>query len=405
MIGMHSGVLVTWRHWLAAHVASRFAAVLISISASLAGSVAQDARGEEKLDAIAQVFLANRENFQSFSCKFRVIHGRASSIENAWSEKLDIRSEQYGLLAVHAGKMRYDSRCVKGEKTMAEMAAQLDKDRGRQTTSAACSSKGEFFDANLDIHVPYGSLLRVVNIHRQGTFQIVHNPLSMGIMGPGDQFSPAGWIAAAKAGKHDCSYKGTQVIDGVTTDVIECGFDASAQRQHRLVLHLDLQRGAIPLRQYGYDPDGGPESETRALDIRRTANGGWICGKSISVYPSKNGRCSVWVIALEEIRLEPPDRELFAIDLEDGWEVSNVADMRSTVRITGRERFYLDELPQWIDRCNERLGVVVKRQQALGASVEPMRHADHTWWWVGLGSGAIALLGGALLFRRYLRSA
>jgi hypothetical protein len=355
----------------------------------------------EAFETIVAVFSANREKFKSFSCRFHVVRGTADSLEAAWKENFKILSVQEGLFAAKDGDLRYDLRCEMGEKSLEQMASEQDNNAHRSFTGANCLSSGEFLHARLNMRVAYGSTLRVLNIDGKGSFEGTLNPLAMGIMGRGDQFSPVAWIQGAKAGKYESKYKGTELIDGVVVDVVECGLERNSERQTRFVWFLDLARGAIPVRYCRYEPDGTMSAETKAFDVRKLDNGGYICGKTVSVYAGNQGRCDVWVITLDAIDFTEPPRDMFALDVDAGWSVVNVEDMRSSVRLSQNERFYLDELPQWIERCNGRLNVVVEQQRELGSSPETVAHPSGAWWWFAASIGLVVMFG-VLIIRRYL---
>lgn len=360
----------------------------------------------QAMEAIVQVFNDNRDRFRSFSARFQVKRGIATSSEAAWREQFNPTYTQDGLLVAKNGDLRYELKCLNGELTMAEHAARrAAAPNTSPATGGGCASLGELFAQRQNMRITVSPLLKSVNLIESQPIEATHSPLSMGIMGPGDNYSPVAWIQGAKAGKYYCKYLGTDRVDDATVDVIECGLHPSDALQHKFVWYLDLSQGAIPRKRMSFRPDGSLRVETKATAIQRISNGGYICSKCISVGSDSPGRWEVWVISLTSIDTTEPTRDMLAIELGPEWKVVNVKDMRSFVKLEKAENLYLDDLPSWLARCDERLQAVIEEQTKLGfsATVTPTHAPPSRFgWWIAAGVVTAGAVGIALLVWRYV---
>jgi hypothetical protein len=358
----------------------------------------------ENIESIAQVFAANRDQLEKFSCQFQVVNGVADAPASAWREDIAIRRVEEGVFAVNAGDLRYELECVIGQPTN-DQIKKLSKEPGNERAVAvACLSSAQLYSKGKHLWVTYSPHLSSINLVPNSPVEAVNTPLSMGIMGAGDKYSPLAFIRGAQAGNYHCRYLGTEVLDGVTVDVLETGLTNSKEPQHKFVWYLDLHRGGIPLLQKWLREDGSLYAETRCIDVRRLSNGGFISGKSVSVYFESDGRCSVNIIKLLSVDLTEPSREMLSLDLPAGTEVVNTADMRSQIKLTAGERLYVDELDQWLKRCDEQLHKTIEEQKGLGVEFQSSAHPTRRhWWWMGGVGIAVAIVCVAVVIRRHYR--
>lgn len=380
---------------------------LLVVALFVQAAVAPSARGQsekEALDVIAQVFADNRQRFDSFSCRFQVVRGRAESVEDAWKEKLAVRSVEDGLLVARKGDLRYDMKCLVGELSLAELKKQITPGPGTRHTPTDCLSRAEMFSKGLGMRVTRSSTLESVNFVPNMPIRAMHTPLSMGIMGPGDRLSPLASIQTAQSGKSYCKYLGTEVLGGNQVDVIECGTQATNDPQQKSIWYLDLAHGAVPRMRRSIDADGSLVGETRVLEIKKVESGGFICAKCVTVYPDSDAEaCTVWIITLTSIDMTDPTAEMLGIDLPAGTRVMNTADPRSTFRLSRPEKLRLDDLPEWLKRCDEKLAIRIQDQKRLGVSFESPTHHPGRWiWWsVMAGGAAMAVVGIFYCLRRF----
>jgi hypothetical protein len=312
---------------------------------------------EEALENIAKVYSENREKLRSFTCRFKVTAGMAASATEGLAEKFPPKSIQNGLWIVRDGDVRYELRCAKGELTREELNRKgpdeiLPNGRGI-SAGGDCSSSLELYSEKSHIRAVIGLTLNVVNLHEKGTTEVVKTPVSMGMLGPGEIYSPLFFIRGQQAGTSYCKYLGKSKLDGVEVDVMESGRLKTKDAEPHIVWHFDLARGGIPLNRSVINKDGSLRYETVATSIKRLDNGAYICERSVFLAKWEKG-WKTEMIELTSMDLNPPARAMLEMTLPDDCKVICMKDLRQAVRVGKGEKMHVDDLYDWVIRCERR---------------------------------------------------
>jgi hypothetical protein len=172
-------------------------------------------------------------------------------------------------------------------------------------------------------------------------------------MGRGESHSPLSYIKGSENGLHYCKYVGTERFQGRDVEVIVTGIKPDAGRQVTIRWLLDLSRGALPLRVSFVNADGSARGEVDVKSIRKLANGVFLPEESLTMW--QNGETvGVTSIRLISIDTSIPDLNALSMAVPEGYEVVDIADMRSVIKTTGPETICAANLEQWIQRCHAR---------------------------------------------------
>ena len=193
----------------------------------------------------------------------------------------------------------------------------------------------------------------MVNLHEKATTEVVKTPISMGMLGPGENYSPLFFIQGQQAGTSYCKYLGKSQLDGVEVDVMESGRKKTKEAEPYIVWHFDLARGGVPLKRSVINKDGSLRYETVATSIKRLENGAFICERCVFLSKEKTD----WkadIIELTSMDLKPPLRETLSITLPDSCHVICAKDLRQSLRTGKGEKMHVDDLQDWVKKCEKR---------------------------------------------------
>lgn len=327
----------------------------------------QRAVHDGKLEFIEQVYLHNRELFRAFTCRFRVLEGRATDMSAALDGRLTDVVSKTGLWISDGGDGRYELLCdekVRVAPPESDVVAKGSELAGVMTT-VPCLPTTELYSNERRRRVDCSRLFNVVSLQEGGTYTAVYTPISMGIMGPGERLSPAEMIRGARQKMFYCRHSGIEMIDGDAVDVIEAGLGGAPNGAPFCTSYLDARRGCIPLRAVFRNPDGSMAGETIATSIRKCENDGYICDRAVLTWTRRSG-LAVTIIELVSLDLSRPPRDSLALSLTAGTEVVDAKDLRSLFKLEQRESLRIDDFDTWLQRCrgnlDRYLGEVARRE-------------------------------------------
>lgn len=357
---------------------------------------------DETLEAIAQVYSANREKFRTFTCRFRFSDGRTASKDDAAAGKFVPRKVQHGLWIVDGEDSRYELICEGGELSHADLQ-RIGPDADR-LTAVSCASRIELYLGKERIRASVSHGLNAANLHVKGLSEVVNTPISMGTMAGGEKHSPLQFIRGYQAGTRYCKYLGQSRVGDATVDVLETGLRKTADPQITLTWHLDLARGGIPLKVVVANPDGSVRWQTDAGKIIRLENGAYLCQRSVT-WGKVDDEWNSAVIELESIDLSKPARETLAVTVPEKCRIIDSRDLRRWVRVPKAEIIHVDDLPKWIERCEANGKTRIEEQKRLGIGSVAARRTSGArrlnYWAIAGGGLAMFVIAGVLL-RRYL---
>jgi hypothetical protein len=175
----------------------------------------------------------------------------------------------------------------------------------------------------------------------------------MGMLGPGEIYSPLFFIQGQKAGTSYCKYLGKSRLDGLEVDSMESGRQKTKEAEPLIVWHFDLARGGVPLKRSVINKDGSLRYETVATKIKQLDNGAYICERAVFLSKWEKG-WKTEVIELASMDLNPPARETLAMTLPDDCKVLCMKDLRQSARAGKGEKVHVDDLQAWVKRCEKR---------------------------------------------------
>lgn len=377
------------------------AAILISIFLPRIAIAETEA---ESLEVIAHVYADNREKLQSFTCRFKVTEGIAPSAADALAEKFDPISVQDGLWIVDRGDVRYELTCVKGGTTRAELLRNPPGKTGAKTavTSVDCAPRFELFSAKQQIRANVSALLNTANLYEKSSSDVLVTPVSMGAMGPGEIFSPFQMIRGHQAGSRYCKYLGKSNFNGRMVDMIEMSLQKVKAGEVTIVWYVDVANGAFPLKCEFVNQDGSIQHETVCTKVRRLDNGAYLSERSVFLSHWPNGWKTI-IIELISMDLNAPARESFAMTLPERCKVLCMKDLRLNVRVTTPEVLHIDDLQNWVTRCETRGAKRIKELEKAGITY-PRQESRGISRWIILGVSLVVFVGLSMIVRRFLRS-
>lgn len=354
----------------------------------------------ESLELIAQVYADNREKLQSFTCRFKVTEGIAPTAEAGLAGKFEPVSVQDGLWIVDRGDVRYELKCVIGGLSRSELL-RIGPDKSG-FTPLDCSSRFELFSAKHGIRGQVSSLLNTANLHEKASSDVVMTPVSMGAMGGGEIYSPFRLIREHQAGSRYCKYLGKARLGDRTVDMIETGRQKVKGEEPTSVWHLDVARGAIPLRKTNVKQDGSVEYEFVNASVRRLENGAYVSERSVFLSQWPTGWKTI-IIELISMDLNVPARELFAMTLPERCKVLCMKDLRLNFRVAKPEVMHVDDLQNWVKKCETRGAERIRELEKKGITHARPPNKGISRWLV-LALSLIAFVGISVIVRRFLRS-
>lgn len=330
---------------------------LLSVAPLLAAEPAIEKKpATDPLANIAKIYSENREKLRAFTCRFKVTEGLAASAADGLAGKFVPTSIQDGLWIVSGGDVRYELHCLKGGVTHEDLKGKGPDEilpNGLGISTIDCASQFELYSQKNCIRAVIGPLLNVANLYEKAKTEVVMTPISMGMLGRGENYSPLFFIQGQQAGTSYCKYLGKAQLDGVEVDVMESGRLKTKEAEQYIVWHFDLVRGGVPLKRSVFNKDGSLRYETVATSIKQLENGAFMCERSVFLSKWEKGWKSE-IIELTNMDLKPPARELLVIELPEGCKVICMKDLQS-VRVGKGEKMHVDDLQDWVKRCEKRV--------------------------------------------------
>lgn len=350
-------------------------AVFVVVSPGLASLLAEEPPAEvdadEMAEALQQGYLANREAFPAFTCRFVLREGGANTVEDALEGKLFNVVVSNGLWVVNDARQRYELICDDPER---EEPQPPDKpppdDKPVSLTSVDCISKKLLSDGVLGLS--YVPRLLTANIGtRHGTDpEIVYTPLSMGIMGSGEQLGPA--LRQRPGFDVFRRYGGRRMVDGAAREILVTGEVGGSRKEW----WLDAQRGFLPMEVRYHSGGEYLDARTVVTEVRNCSNGAYFPERSVTImHPNAPIPKRAWIIELRELDLTRPAKSTLAIEIDPGSDIVEPPTMLASVRVSSSERVNVGDLETWVQRCRESRAVKLaeRRPHAEPTGMSPGR--------------------------------
>lgn len=324
-----------------------FSCAADSVSCAQQSSEPDGHDDKERLNSIEQIYSRNRGLFKAFTCKFRVVEGRAENIEDALNGRLDDAVRWAGLWIVDGGDARYELRCERPIEVELPTETSPRTDTGGVMTAARYLPQLELCSGKHRVRAVLSEVLKCVNLKHGQLSRHYITPISMGVR------EPIEFIRGAREGERYCRHAGTAMLDGASVDVIEGDRDPSSDGTPIFTWYLDFRRGCIPVKTV-YGRDGKVRLTSVVTSIRKCENGGHICERAVTTWTSAVG-LHAKIIELVSLDLSKPQRDSLALTLAPGTTVVDTKDMRSFFRLEATEELHVDEIDAWLQRCEAAL--------------------------------------------------
>lgn len=343
------------------------------------------------LEVARQGYLANREAFECFSCVFKVIEGKAASLEDARNGRLTEKLTRTGRWVVEGEKVVYELPCPFAFELPAAPPSPAD---AAQPPIIALRCMDERMLADANVTMRYNAQLGAVNIGKRAAKKpgISLTPISMGAMGMDESHSPAA-ILEPRLGKH--IHRAKRMSNGKL--IVENGVEADSVYFNRWL--LDPERGFIPTEKEFFEDAAKPPSvRVEATDIRLCANGAFFPYRSVHIQ-DPHGTPPFAVRVIEVVRLDldcPRPSSEFAIALPAETRVLNPAVSRSTFRLKAEEVVDLENLDMLLARTDDAAAARVAVSDAA-------ENSEGIPWWAVIAiaiSTVVAVAALAFLKRK-----
>jgi hypothetical protein len=300
----------------------------------------------DRLTAIADAYLSNRESFQTLACDFVMSVGWADDIAAARAGRLREAVSGQGRWRVSGEKVRLGITCDPAVVQRAKKAAGHEGAWSVPLASEAFISDGQR-------QVVFGSDVGMGNVfppeqQSRGVSGFMPYDIRVRLRTSGEAQSPAFLIkdTLAKRGYVAVTDKQTESGDPVVS--IQVGESAD----HLLAaFDLDPKRGYIPISFRDYGNDGKTVTqELLTTDIRQSANGRWFPYRSVCFTPMPKAPFWARTCTVEKLGLQaPPERE-FEIEMQKGSELLNTLDPYSRIFIEKTGCYGPDQIKGLLER-------------------------------------------------------
>jgi hypothetical protein len=313
----------------------------------------------DRLTAIADAYLSNRESFQTLACDFVVAIGQADDIAAAKAGRLRDAVSGQGHWRVSGEKVRLDITCDPAVVERAKKAAGPGGPWSVPLASQAFISDGQR-------QVVFSSDVGMGNVfppERQSRGVSGFLPYDIRVRGPGEPPSPAFYIKDTLARRGYAAITDTQTESGDPIVSIKVGESAN---HLSAAFDLDPRRGYIPISFRDYGNDGKKiTQELFTTDIRQVANGHWFPYRSVCITPGAAEPLPAWTCKVEKLDLQaPPERE-FEIQMQKGSELLNTVDPYSRIFIEKTGRYGPDQIKGLLERTYQAAAEAHARHTAL----------------------------------------
>ena len=298
----------------------------------------------DRLTAIADAYLSNRESFQTLACDFVVAIGQADDIAAAKAGRLRDAVSGQGHWRVSGEKVRLDITCDPAVVERAKKAAGPGGPWSVPLASQAFISDGQR-------QVVFSSDVGTGNVfppERQSRGVSGFLPYDIRVRGPGEPPSPAFYIKDTLARRGYAAITDTQTESGDPIVSIKVGESAN---HLSAAFDLDPRRGYIPISFRDYGNDGKTVTqELLTTDIRQSANGRWFPYRSVCFTPMPKAPFWARTCTVEKLGLQaPPERE-FEIEMQKGSELLNTLDPYSRIFIEKTGCYGPDQIKGLLER-------------------------------------------------------
>lgn len=344
-------------------------------------------RGNEALQikAIGEAYLANRESFPFFHCRFTLSDGVAENLNDAIARgpTRDVTVADC-VWIVDGDRVRYE-RIPRGPMT--------PKSAGGTSFTVPISPEiyltaGEF-GLYADLVLSGGGL---ASPNKRAPKQVTMTPWDLvDATGHGEEYSPGALI---------------QKFHGMTQATFH--IRATEQRLGRrtvpldvnigipLVFYLDPERGYLPIEMQSF-MNGQVFAHTFTTDVRACSNNRWFPERTVIAWPKPgdDGPLRVRELRITELEVdEPPDDDEFALVAPQDLRFHNGVDNTARVKVEAGRRIHVDDLPALVAESEHR---ILPSDAPLSASSSLRR------WLIAANVAILLTLCAIAFYRRHKR--
>ncbi len=339
------------------------------------------------LGVLAESYSQNREGFSSFSCKFTVDAGLASTREDALAGKLQPGpiGPRKGLWIVDGTRARYEILCdPKDIERFQKAIEKRIKEGGEGPASTNCADRVRL-DGN-GYRIKFGPFIHGANLFGRNESDgegIRMTPFNMDVMGADEFSNPARYMRSCLSGRFQFVVKGTQTINDLDLIVVQVhdqkgpkgepigptlGFDPKAGYLARYISLMDTRTGMI-------------FSEVFVNEVKSCSGDRWFPTK-VTVVRNSDAPPPFQVERLTVTELDAdhrPEADDFKIDLPAGTMVSTPGKDQ-WLTLAQAESFSPDTLPALEER------MVETGKKHLAAAKQPRKPDAGASWagWIAL---------------------
>jgi len=311
-------------------------------------------------------YIANRDSFTHFSCRFKIKNGKAQSLKEALK---GILSDE----VITEVRWLVDGENVKYELTGEDRLLAAAKEAGRKALKPGKAVISLPFLpyvllTNGKYRFRYTPPIEGANIGRPGIAAVPGidiTPFGLGIMGRDDCLNPGRILHDCAAGAVPCRYEGTKVIDG--SEVV--AYSRGGPEDYCFTYFMDPLRGFQPIQIWG------KAGRSKVLDYKafywyeECDSGRWFPKRGVVIdNPEAKGSFfhvrEVVVTELEAKRR--PRRSEFSLTIPAGTQVSDPSLEPGFFNVSVATEVRLDTLKSISDECiaiNEHLRLTPQTPQ------------------------------------------
>jgi hypothetical protein len=296
--------------------------------------------------ALQQGYMANRDAFRQFSCRFVVKRGKAATKEDALAGRLSEVVIRNGVWVVDGILQRYELICEDPKTEIMVPPAASVENKPLVLTSVQCISEKNICNGSLGL--AYSPKLLAANIGAGFGAEppITYTPLSFGIMGNNESYGPK---LRERAGVNVIRrYGGVKNLNGKQLECLVVGESDSWYKEW----WLDDSQGFIPIEVMFYLGNEVLEGCAVVTHVRKCVNDAYFPERSVTILtPNGSGPKDAWVIELRELELTRPTETDFSIEVAAGTQIVEAPTMLARIRVRGAQAIGLQDLEELVERC------------------------------------------------------
>ncbi len=364
----------------------------------------------ERLTAIAESALFNRNAFPFIDCRFVLTHGTCDS-ENepiADGPRRVLLSSQ-GTWIVRKDEVKYELEVdptVEQQRVREAIAAETAKTKdtpakGRVTVALGMKFVSRRVLWNGTNGMSYTPLMAAGALFRPDERgpSISITPFDLvGMMGPDESRHPGSLIAARdKTDGVTCRFAGSDDVGGRNLLVVSYD-ETSGKQQVRSRYWFDPERGFLPVQMTRqYDDPSCTRTKVVVTDVRECSGGRWFPMRSVAVLSpgtaQPDDKLDVFELVVHELDVDSPAPDvLLALDIPQGARLHNGVEPNSQDTLQKPRRICIADLRDLEEDMSRRAeGRRVEHAQ-YEQQAQPLEEPEGGTNWLAITASAAALL-------------